>query len=122
MQHMNAKPGAKQPCLQDTVWNGKVQCMVFNLRDPKGPIQLLKERGRYNGKMELEDMRKEISTHSDFRDEKTKLEHFLNNCGHVCIMLPKFPCELDPIQCCRGQAKGTLGHTPTILSQSYVKT
>ena len=103
--HMNAKPGGKQPCLRDTVWNGKVQRMVFNLGVPKGLIQVLKERGRYNGKMKLEDMRKEISTHSDFRDEKTKLEHFLNNRGHVCIMLPKFHCELNPIERCWGQAK-----------------
>ena len=64
--HMNAKPGGKQPCLKDTVWNGKVQRMVFNIGIPKGLIQVLKERGKYDKKMKLEDMRKEISTHPDF--------------------------------------------------------
>ena len=41
--HMNAKPGGKQPCLRDTVWNGKVQRMVFNIGIPKGLIQVLKD-------------------------------------------------------------------------------
>jgi len=51
--------------------------------------------------MKLEEMRAEIASHTDFKEEKTKLEHFLNNLGHACIMLPKFHCELK----CRGQAK-----------------
>ena len=50
-------------------------------------------------------MRKEIATHSDFRDEKTKLEHFLLDQRHICIYLPKFHCELNPIERCWGQAK-----------------
>ena len=103
--HMNAKPGGKQPCMRDTVWKGKVQRMVFSLGIPKGLIQVLKERGCYRKKMKLEDMRKEISTHSDFQNEKTKLEHFLNDRGHACIMLPKFHCEFNPIERCWGQAK-----------------
>ena len=58
------------------MWKGKVQWIVFSLGVPKGSIQVLKERGCYRKKMKLEDMRKEISTHSDFQNEKTKLEHF----------------------------------------------
>ena len=73
--HMNAKPGGKQPCMRDTVWKGKVQWMVLSLEVPKGLIQVLRERGCYRKKMKLEDMRKEISTHSDFQNEKTNLEH-----------------------------------------------
>ena len=100
--HMNTKPGGKQSCMRDTVWNGRVQKMVFNIGIPKG---LLKERGKFDKKMKLEDMRREISTHRDFRDEKTKLEHFLHLRGHACIMLPKFHCEFNPIEWCWGQAK-----------------
>lgn len=54
--HMNAKPGGKQACLKDTIWNCKVQRMVFSIGIPKGLIQVLKERGRYNKKIKLEDM------------------------------------------------------------------
>ena len=69
---MNAKPGGKQPLLRDTVWDGKVQRMVYSIGVAKGLIQVLKERGRYRPGMKLEEMKAEISTHPDFR---TKIEH-----------------------------------------------
>ena len=102
---MNAKPGGKQPRMRNTVWQGKVQTMVFSIGVPKGLIQVLKERGVDTRHMKLEDMRRELASHSDFREEKTKIEHFLNNCGYTCIMLPKFHCELNPIERCWAQAK-----------------
>ena len=77
----------------------------FNIGVPKGLIQVLSKRSKYHKSMKLEDMRKEISSHSDFVNEKTKLEHFLHDRGHMCIMLPKFHCELNPIERCWGQAK-----------------
>ena len=55
--------------------------------------------------MKLEDMRKELASHPDFRDEKTKIKHELNRRGHVCILLPKFHCKLNPIERCWAQAK-----------------
>ena len=48
--------------------------------------------------MKLEDMRRELASHSDLKEEKTKIEHFLNSYGHTCVMLPKFHCELNPIE------------------------
>lgn len=36
---MNAKPGGKQPLMRDTIWNGRVQKMLFNLGIPKGLIK-----------------------------------------------------------------------------------
>jgi len=65
---------------------------------------LLSERGKYHKGMKLEEMRAEIASHTDFKEEKTMLEHFLNNLGHACIMLPKFYCELNPIERYWGQA------------------
>ena len=63
----------------------------FQYRNSQGAyIQVLTERGKYNKSMKLEDMRKEISTHPDFMNKKTKLEHFLHDCGHICITLLKF--------------------------------
>ena len=104
---MNAKPGGKQPVMRDTInpFTGQVQHLVFSIGIPKGLIQVLKERGIDTRKMKLDDMRKELASHSDFRDEKTKIEHELNRRGHVCILLPKFHCELNPIERCWAQAK-----------------
>ena len=67
---MNTKPGGKQPCMRDTVWNGKVQCMVFNIGIPKGLIQVLTERGKYHKGMKLDDIRKELASHTNFKCEK----------------------------------------------------
>ena len=102
---MNAKPGGKQPRMRNTVWQGRVQTMVFSIGVPKGLIQVLKERGVDTRRMKLEDMRRELASHSDFKNEKTRIEHFLNNYGYTCIMLPKFHCELNPIERCWAQAK-----------------
>ena len=52
--------------------------------------------------MKLEDMRKEIATHRDFVEEKTRIEHFLSSKG---MFLPQFHCELNPIERCWAQAK-----------------
>ena len=78
--HMNAKPGGKQAALSDTIWSGQTQKMVFSIGVPKGLIQVLKERKCYVPGMKLEEMRRVISSHSDFEDEKTKLETFLHKC------------------------------------------
>ena len=52
-----------------------------------------------------DDMRKILSNHHDFATEKTKVEHFLENEGLKAIFLPKFHCELNPIERVWGQAK-----------------
>lgn len=46
-----------------------------------------------------------ISLQEDFRKEKPMLQHFLEDCGHKCIFLPKFHCELAPIELLWGYAK-----------------
>ena len=50
-------------------------------------------------------MRDIISKFPDFAGEKCQLEHILNNRGHVCIFIPKFHCELNPIERCWSQSK-----------------
>lgn len=98
--HMNAKPSGKQLSIRDTVnpLNGQVQKMVFSLGIPKGLIQVLKEREISTRGMKLNNMRAELASHSDFHDEKTKIEHYLNDRGHICIMLSKFHCEFNPME------------------------
>ena len=102
---MNAKPGGAQPVMHDTVYNGRIQRMVFPDGTPKGLYQVLRERGVDIRRMKLEDLRAEMDSHTDFREEKTLVETFINARGHGCIMLPKFHCELNPIERCWAQAK-----------------
>ena len=97
---MNANPGGKQPLIRDTVWQRKIQRMVFSIGIANGCIQVLKERGKYHPSMKLEDMRQEFASHPDFKEKKTKIEHFINGKGYACIFLPKFHCELIPIERC----------------------
>lgn len=52
---------------------------------PKGLRQVLEERWINTRRMNLEDTRKELSAHTDFRDEKLFLEHFLTRRGHACM-------------------------------------
>ena len=42
---MNAKPGGKQPLLRDTVWDGKVQKMVYSVGVAKGLIEVFVSSG-----------------------------------------------------------------------------
>jgi hypothetical protein len=58
---------------------------------------------------ELEDkwccMYKVMSLQEDFVNEKPQLQHDLEARGHVCLFLPKFHCELNPIKLVWGYAK-----------------
>ena len=109
---MNLKLGGKQPHMHDTFWKGKPQRMVFSDETPKGVKKILMERGVDVRKMKLDDMRKEIATHPDFRDEQPEIALFLRRKGYACIFLPKFHCELNPIEICWAQAKRyTRAHT-----------
>ena len=103
---MNVNPGDVQPLMRDTVWAGRVQRMVYNVGNvAKGMRKVLEERGINTTTLRADDMRKILSNHDDFRNEKTILERFLINRGHKVIMIPKFHCELNPIERVWGQAK-----------------
>jgi len=102
---MNVRPGGKQPCMRDTVWAGRVQKMVDDKGVPKGMKKVLEERGINTSRMKADDMRTVLSFHDDFQNEKTLVEHFIIERGHKCLFLPKFHCELNPIERVWGQAK-----------------
>ena len=55
--------------------------------------------------MLADDMRIVLANHEDFRKEKTIVEHFLSNRGHIVLFVSKFHCELNPIERVWGQAK-----------------
>lgn len=46
-----------------------------------------------------------LSFQEDFVNEKPLLQHYLEDRGHVCMFLPKFHCELNPIKMLWGYAK-----------------
>lgn len=104
---MNVKPGGAQPCMRDTYWPtpGHVQKLVDRNGIPKGMKKVLEERGINTSTLLADDMRIILQNHDDFRREKTIVEHFLDAEGVKGVFLPKFHCELNPIERVWGQAK-----------------
>ena len=95
---MNVEPGGKQPVMHDTVYEGRVQTMTLSDRTPKEMKMILEERGVNTSGMKKEDMRKVLASHSDFCNEKSRIEKILIAQGHIPIFLPKFHPELNPIE------------------------
>lgn len=83
----------------------KLQTMTFADGTPKGYIRVLAEREIETRRMKLYDMCVELASHSDFKEEKSQIEHYLNNRDHGCTLLLKFHCKLNPIERCWAQAK-----------------
>ena len=102
---MNVKPGGKQPVMHDTVYNGKSQKMVLRDGTPKGMKLVLQERGVDVSGLKAEDMRLALQQMHDFKYEKTKLERLLATKGYRGIFIPKFHCELNPIERVWAQSK-----------------
>ena len=108
---MNVNPGGKQRIMRDTVWQGKAQSLTFSLGIPKGMKRVLQERGVDTTGMIADDMRKTLGEHDDFKNEKSMIEHFLLEKGHIPIFLPKYHPELNPIERVWAQLKRyTKGH------------
>ena len=96
---MNAGPGGKQPVMRDTVWDGKVQKMTLDNGVPKGLRIVLQERGIDSKSMTVEQMCKELLKHEDFQAApKSLLEERIEARNHKCMFLPRFHCELNPIE------------------------
>ena len=104
---MNVNPGGKQPVMRDGWWGGKPQRMHYNLgKIPKGMRQILEERGVNTRGMKAEQMREVLGSHPDFKNEKSSIERFLlEERKHIVYMLPKYHCELNPIERVWAQAK-----------------
>lgn len=113
VNRMNAKEGGAQPCMHDTIYKGKTIYMTKIVRTPtgervkipRGLIDVLKQRGCYVRKMKVDQMREVLAKHPDFMNEKNKLEYLLHSHGHACLFIPKFHCEINPIERCWSQAK-----------------
>ena len=72
---------------------------------PKGVRVVLEERGINTRTLVAEQMKEILVQHDDFKNEKSRVEHFLESKGHTVIFLPKFHPELNPIERVWAQAK-----------------
>jgi hypothetical protein len=58
-------------------------------------------------------MQRVLSLQQDFREEKPLLQLIIEKAGHKCLFLPKFHCELNPIEMVWSQLKRR--ESPTII-------
>ena len=97
---------SKQRVMRDGWWNEKSQKMNYALRVPKGMRVVLEERGSSTHHMVADQIREVLNSHPDFKNEKSTIERFLvEEKGNITYMLPKFHCELNPIERVWAQAK-----------------
>lgn len=116
---MNKSNGGKQRIQHDTVipdtnpvveLRGMPQKMTTDDGLAKGLQQTLTERGFNVSGMKAKCspvcpfendtccMARLLSKQPDFRDQESLLETKIKLRGHLCIFLPKFHCELNPIE------------------------
>ena len=126
--NMNMTPGGAQALLRPGFHNGNVQAMVFGADldragQAKGLKQVLAERGidvaarKIKMKCAAVDVdvnsgtileccaRHCMASHPDFLAQKSILEETIEAAGHICFLLPKYHCELNPIESYWGAAK-----------------
>lgn len=116
---MNKSDGGKQRIRRDTIipnsnpdsrFRGKLQKMTTESGAPKGLQTVLEERGfevrglktRCNPVCHIDSknccMARLLSQQDDFLNQPSMLETVIQDAGHECIFLPKFHCELNPIE------------------------
>ena len=102
---MNVSDGGKQPFVRDTMWNGHTQKMTHD-GVQKGMRRVLEERGVNTHKMKADAMRAELKKFEDFKcDGVPIVEEMITGRGHMCFFIPRFHCELNPIERCWCHAK-----------------
>jgi hypothetical protein len=116
---MNKSNGGKQRKQKATIipmnnlyaeFRGKPQIMITEAGEAKGLKQALEERGfdvtgmpaKCSPVCPIENdnccMARLLSKQDDFRLQESLLEQKIKAKGHQCIFLPKFHCELNPIE------------------------
>ena len=95
---MNVSDGGKQPFQRDTVWDGRPQKMVTADGLQKGLKTVLEERSVNVKKMHKDDMIKILSKMRDFKFQKSRVEEVILKRGHRVMFIPKFHCEINPIE------------------------
>jgi hypothetical protein len=116
---MNKSNGGKQRKQRDTIFpnntpdstkRGKVQKMATEDGLQKGLKAVLEERGFNVSNLKAKCspvcpiesteccMARLLSQQDDFKNQISMLEALIQDAGHLCIFLPKFHCELNPIE------------------------
>jgi hypothetical protein len=117
---MNKTDGGAQGPWRDTVipesnpfpeFRGKHQSMKNKAGQWKGLVSVLQERGFDTSKYKRAKCKPVcpfestncclahlLSQQDDFVNQTSKLETLIVNAGHLCLFLPKFHCELNPIE------------------------
>lgn len=116
---MNKGDGGKQRKQHDTIipdnnpsseFRGQAQKMTLADGKPKGLQRVLEERGFKVSGMRARCapvcpfentnccMARLLSKQDDFANQPSMLETLIKEAGHECIFLPKFHCELNPIE------------------------
>ncbi|PPQ84825.1 hypothetical protein CVT24_013261, partial [Panaeolus cyanescens] len=122
VSRMNLKPGGKQPRMRQGWYldkNGQrvMQDMVFPEdhpdypNEPKGVKQVLVERGLWKAGLTLgcKDSascseggsccaKRILEAQPDFQGQRSLVQEVIEAAGHVCLILPKFHCELNFIE------------------------
>ena len=115
---MNVKDGGRQPRMRDTVWNGGIQTMTLPDGKQKGMKRVLEERDVDVSGFNAARMREELKKFLDFSCQLSILEELVTGRGHMCLFLPRFHCELNPIERCWCHAKK---HTRAHCTGSIVR-
>jgi hypothetical protein len=124
---MNVNPGGKQAHMRDGWYDhdGRTvsQSMVYPSDHPQFPNQpkgikaVLIERGLYksgcrgrcekcNPDVDVACCNKHVlERQPDFQQQKSLVQETIEQSGHMCIFLPKFHCELNPIEFFWGRVK-----------------
>ena len=114
VQHMVLQPDDDVPQFQGGAGGGGVPKEFAHLGDKwyvgkgKGVRQILWERGLWRDDLRLESARDLLDAQPDFREAKSALQEMIEDRGHRCIFLPKFHCELNPIEMVWGRMKKEL--------------
>ena len=122
---MNLKSGGKQPIMHGTWYSNAdgvrtEQSLVSEDGKPKGIRNILNERGLWIKGLKL-DCKKEVELNSnldykccarhrlgsqpDFLGEVSMIETAIKKRNHLALFLPKFHCELNPIEMLWGASK-----------------
>lgn len=119
---MNKSNGGKQRQQKDTIipidapavhMRSRVQKMTTESGEAKGLKAVLEERGFDVSKMRAKCspvcpfensnccMARLLSHQADFANQVSMLEKLITEAGHLCLFLPKFHCDLNPIEMVR---------------------
>lgn len=113
---MNKSDGGAQPFMRDTsFWDFELerevpQSMTTADGKQKGLQSVLQERHLWRNGMTRAECIEVLARCPDFAAEKPKVSHVMDElstaeCKFTCVFLPKFHCELNPIEFCWYMAK-----------------